>query len=101
MIMNGTRPAPSETPKGGMRMLRISMIVGALAAGTLGSGCVVHGRAGMTATATYSEPELVYVSPGVYVVADQTEPTFYSDGAYWLYRGGIWYRSGYYSGGWV
>src|SRR5215471_8443274 len=46
-------------------------------------------------------PDLVAVSPGVSVIADYDEPIFYSDGFYWRYYGGGWYRSTYYTGGWV
>jgi hypothetical protein len=46
-------------------------------------------------------PDLVYVSPGVQVIADYDEPIFYTDGFYWRFYGGTWYRSTYYSGGWV
>ena len=80
-------------------MLRASGLVAALFAATLATGCIVHGRVG--ATAYVEEPELVYVSPGVYVVADQADPIFYSDGFYWLNRGGVWYRSRSYGSGWV
>ena len=45
--------------------------------------------------------EWVERSGGVYVVADQDEPIFYSDNYYWRYQGGIWYRSGRYRDGWV
>jgi len=51
--------------------------------------------------ATGPAPDLVYVSPGVQVIADYDEPIFYSDGFYWRYYGGTWYRSTYYTGGWV
>lgn len=51
--------------------------------------------------ATGPAPDLVYVSPGVQVIADYNEPIFYSDGFYWRYYGGTWYRSSYYTGGWV
>src|SRR5205814_9142975 len=46
-------------------------------------------------------PDLVTVSPGVQVIADYDEPIFYSDGYYWRQYGGGWYRSSYYTGGWV
>ncbi len=46
-------------------------------------------------------PDLVYAAPGVQVIADYNEPIFYSDGLYWRYDGGGWYRSSYYTGGWV
>ena len=41
------------------------------------------------------------MSPGVQVIADYNEPIFYSDGLYWRYSGGTWYRSRYYTGGWA
>ena len=46
-------------------------------------------------------PDLVYVGPGVQVIADYDEPIFYSDGFYWRQDGGVWYRSTYYTSGWV
>ena len=46
-------------------------------------------------------PELAYVAPGVQVIADYNEPIFYSDGYYWRSSGNAWYRSPYYTGGWV
>ena len=46
-------------------------------------------------------PAMVAVGPGVQVIADYDYPVFYSDGFYWRYDGGVWYRSGYYSGGWA
>lgn len=48
----------------------------------------------------YDGPALTYVAPGVQVVADYDYPVFYSDGYYWRYDGGLWYRSGYYNRGW-
>ncbi len=56
---------------------------------------------GYQATATVQTPDLVAVSPGVQVIADYEEPIFYSNGFYWWNYGGGWYRSGYYTGGWV
>ncbi|MFT3692656.1 MAG: hypothetical protein QM831_05915 [Kofleriaceae bacterium] len=46
-------------------------------------------------------PSMAYVSPGVQVIADYDYPVFYSDGFYWRYDGGMWYRSGYYNRGWA
>jgi hypothetical protein len=46
-------------------------------------------------------PDLVYVSPGVQVIADYDEPIFYTDGFYWRETNGIWYRSSYHTHGWV
>jgi hypothetical protein len=50
--------------------------------------------------ASYSSPDLVYVEPGVQVIADYDEPIFYADNFYWRYSGGSWYRSPYHTGGW-
>lgn len=71
-----------------------------LAAGAAGlTGCTIHGR---VATGAYVEgPSLAYIGPDLYVVADYDEPVFYTDGSYWLYRDGLWYRSGTVTGGWV
>jgi hypothetical protein len=66
-------------------------------AGFASTGCVVRGAAHVRV----AEPEMVYVGPNVWVVEDYDEPVFYSSNSYWLYRGGIWYRSGYYNRGWV
>jgi len=49
----------------------------------------------------YPPPDMAYVSPGVQVIADYDEPIFYTDGFYWRFYGGGWYRSNYYTGGWV
>jgi len=45
--------------------------------------------------------DLVEVSPGVEVIADYDEPIFFVDDFYWVYRGGFWWRSGWYGGGWA
>jgi len=65
-----------------------------LAAGLM-TGCAA------TVSADAYPPDMVYVSPGVQVIADYDEPIFYSDGFYWRFYGGGWYRSTYYTGGWV
>jgi hypothetical protein len=44
--------------------------------------------------------DLVEVSPGVEVIADYDEPIFFADDYYWVNRGGIWYSSTWYGGGW-
>jgi len=83
-------------------MQRPTILLAMLIALTLAGGCVVTGQTHVRTRAyVAAEPELVYVSPGVYVIADYDEPIFYSDNYYWLYRDGYWYRSSYYSGGWV
>lgn len=75
-------------------------IIGVLIATTLAGGCAVRGRAYSTGYASSANAELVYVSPGVYAVADYDRPVFYNNDAYWMYQDGAWYRSGYYTGGW-
>jgi hypothetical protein len=47
-----------------------------------------------------SGADLVEVSPGVEVIADYDEPIFFADDFYWVNRGGIWYSSTWYGGGW-
>jgi hypothetical protein len=64
-------------------------------AGGLMTGCAA------TVTADAYPPDLVYAAPGVQVIADYNEPIFYTDGFYWRFYGGTWYRSSYYTGGWV
>jgi len=72
-----------------------SIVAASLMAAALATGC-----AATVATDAYG-PDLVTVSPGVQVIADYDEPIFYSDGFYWRYYGDTWYRSTYYTGGWV
>ncbi len=62
-------------------------------------GCA--GTVGYSGTVETSAPDLVYVSPGVQVIADYDEPIFYSDNYYWRNDGGTWYRSRSYNAGWV
>lgn len=85
-----------------MRRITLGVLVmsAALAGGCAGSGTVYYGGGG-TLTATTVAPDLVYVSPGVQVVADYDDSVFYADNYYWRYDGGRWYRSSWYTGGWV
>jgi len=46
-----------------------------------------------TASVDVATPTLAYVAPGVEVVADWDVPVFFSDGFYWYFDDGIWYRS--------
>ena len=78
-----------------MRSFKALLFVAVLA------GCTGTGAVRYSATAEVSTPELVEVEPGVMVVADYDEPVFYSEGVYWRYEGGIWYRSPYYNRAWV
>jgi hypothetical protein len=80
-------------------MKRLNQILIAVVFSSLTGGCLVSGTVRTHAYAT--TPDLVYVQPGVQVVADYDEPVFYSDGYYWRYYDNTWYRSDYYSGGWV
>ena len=72
-----------------------------LLAGCAGSSGTVayHGTA--SATVVAPTPDLVYVSPGVHVIADYEEPVFYSHGYYWRYYNGVWFRSHMWNGGWA
>jgi hypothetical protein len=71
-------------------------------AAALASGCygTTSGTVGYS-SGYYAQPDLAYVAPGVSVIADYNEPIFYSDGFYWRNYNNSWYRSGYYTGGWV
>src|SRR5579859_1270088 len=69
-------------------------------------GCVAtaHGSANMEADAPVvftSEPTLVEVDSGVWVVQDYDQPVYYVNDDYWVFRDGIWYRSHGYEGGWA
>lgn len=77
------------------RFTMLAILVGALS-GACTAGVVAH--PGYVVGAT---PDLVEVAPGVKVIADYDEPIFYTDGFYWWYVDGAWYRSTYYTGGWV
>jgi hypothetical protein len=71
------------------------------AAAVAGGGCAGTGEVAYSGNATMTSPDLVYVEPGVQVVADADEPLFYADGSYWLYRDNMWMRSDSYRGGWA
>jgi hypothetical protein len=82
-------------------ILSAVVIAGALA------GCYTTADVGYSTAApapaaeAYSNgPDLVAVSPGVQVVADYDEPVFFSDGFYWRFNDGYWYRSNNYATGW-
>lgn len=71
------------------------LVVGGCFSEEPGVGVGVYGGGG------YASPNMEYVGPGVQVVSDYDYPVFYSDGFYWRYDGGLWYRSGYYNRGWA
>lgn len=78
-----------------MRIRLLSaLLFASLAGACAGTGQVHYG-------ASVTTPDLVYVSPGVQVIADYDEPIFYSDNYYWRYDAGVWYRSPYHTRGWV
>ncbi len=89
-----------------MRRLRVALSLGLcvggagmLQAGMLQTGCAGHTRVEGRVAVQY--PRLVYVSPGLWVLADSNDPIFYSDGYYWLYRDGVWFNSFNYWGDWT
>jgi len=65
------------------------------------SACTGSAQVHTTAEADYTAPALVEVEPGVQVVADYDQPIFFSEGAYWRYDNGVWYRSRYHDREWV
>jgi len=82
-----------------MRGTILSALVFAMATG----GCYASGDVGYRATYSsgpVADVDLVSVSPGVQVVADYDEPVFYTDGFYWRFYDGGWYRSNNYATGW-
>ncbi len=69
------------------------------------TGCVVGDPvqqypAGYPAGEEDDGADLVEVSPGVEVIADYDEPIFFADDLYWVNRGGFWWSSSWYGGGW-
>lgn len=81
--------------------MRRLTLPGLLTVAALALGCAgTYSSDGVYATASYT-PELVYVSPGVSVVAGYPHPVFYSSNYYWRYDRGRWYRSPYWDRGWV
>lgn len=81
-----------------MARINIGILVSALALGT--GGCIAQGRVSGQMDAR-AAPMLVEINPGVWVIEDYSEPVFFVDGFYWLYRDAVWFRSSYYTGGWV
>ena len=81
-----------------MRLTYVSLILSAALGGCVGTGTADVQYSGDVAVST---PDLVEVSPGVQVVADYDDSVFYSDGFYWRYDNGGWYRSNNYAGGFV
>jgi len=83
-----------------------SLIVGAAALLTTGTGCFGHAEAGayseVDAPVVFDEePTLVVVEPNVWVVRDYDYAVYYVDGYYWVYRDEGWRRSRAYDRGWM
>ena len=76
-------------------------LLAAIAAAALAAGC--FGTVGYSAGVSSGGygPDLVYAAPGVQVIANYDEPIFFSDSLYWRFDGVRWYRSSYYTGGWI
>jgi len=81
-----------------MRLTFVSLILSAALGGCVGTGTA---DVQYSSDVSVSTPDLVEVSPGVQVVADYDDSVFYSDGFYWRYDNGGWYRSNNYAGGFV
>ena len=71
----------------------LAIVVGALL--SLTGACTARATFGGTAAYSQPEPRLVAIGPGIWVVEDSPDSVFYSDGYYWRYSGGSWYRSSY------
>jgi hypothetical protein len=46
-------------------------------------------------------PRMVAIQPGVAIVPEVREETFFHDGWYWVRRNNLWFRSRDHRGGWV
>jgi hypothetical protein len=78
------------------------LLLALFAFGGLAAGCYSEEPAvGVSYGYGYSAPEMDEVAPGVQVISDYDYPVFYSDGFYWRWDGGVWYRSGFYNRGWA
>jgi hypothetical protein len=86
-------------------MIRTLLAITFVAAVAGASGCYAEDTAGPGYGYGYASagvaPGMVAVGPGVSVIADYDYPVFYSEGAYWRWNSGYWYRSGMYNGGWA
>ena len=85
-----------------MRLLILPTLCAALYACVPAGGEVTYTSGTYVSGGAYATtPDLVTVQPGVQVIADYDEPVFYTDGFYWRFYDGYWYRSGNYASGWV
>jgi hypothetical protein len=75
-----------------------------IAFGSCGLGCFAQagGYVETESNVIYdASPTLVAVEPGIWVVSRQPTTIYYVNDIYWTYRGGTWYRSSTWSGGWI
>lgn len=82
-------------------MFRTTLLIAALGVGTLGSTASCVGSAEVGVAATVPAHQLVWIAPGIWVVEDYPYSVYYYDDYYWRVIDGAWYRSPYYTGGWV
>ena len=80
--------------------MRSLFFAAALLAATA-TGCYTEADVGYSAGYAAPAPALVEVEPGVQVISDYDYPVFYSDGFYWRWDGGAWYRSSRWDRGWI
>lgn len=81
-------------------MLKLALLAFTLLLVTPSNGCVRRGSVAVSARVS-TAPRLVWIAPGVWVVEDWDRAIFFADGYYWWFSGDIWYRSDYYTGGFV
>jgi hypothetical protein len=86
------------------KLLGAIALIGATAA--FNAGCVGRASAGayaeVEAPVVFVEPPtLVLIDSGVWVVRDYEYSVYYYSDFYWVYRGGVWYRSHAYDRGWA
>ena len=82
-----------------MRALRVVLaltcsMTGAMTGAMIGADGTAH------ADLSIAMPDLVYIGPGLQVIADYDDPIFFSHGTYWRSDDGSWYRSASYTRGW-
>ncbi|HYU80187.1 MAG TPA: hypothetical protein VEK56_14455 [Vicinamibacterales bacterium] len=82
----------------------VVVLLGAMTA--FNAGCEAHATGSAYAEAEapvvfVSEPTLVEIDAGIWVVQDYDYPVYFYANEYWVIRGGVWYRSRSYDSGWA
>lgn len=72
-----------------MTRIRSLLLAFVVAGAAVGSACG-------PAQVTVAGPRLVWVAPGLWLVEGYPSAVYFSDGFYWQYADGTWYRSPYY-----